>query len=240
MGRCGRSRNKEIENDISILDSFHLIISLPSLTYLLERIFVDCTLSTDELAFRESVISVNDSNKMQVDNILEVVSFIFNSTQCWHLTIEELCANDELENSLDTTIHQPCNHMCPWCNKALDVFIKPINKRGLIQFLVHVFIENNYSNITPMMLCTQLKTYASVGSAIYGRRVDTAPAIVFINSTILQLIGSKILKVEVCTITETNLPSTILRLNYIFDNDNEFGQLAYNIDTYWSGFKFID
>ena len=167
MGRCGRSRNEEIENDISILDSFHLIISLPSLTYLLERIFVDCTLSTDELAFRESVISVNDSNKMQVDNILEVVSFIFNSTQCWHLTIEELCANDELENSLDTTIHQPCNHMCPWCNKALDVFIKPINKRGLIQFLVHVFIENNYSNITPMMLCTQLKTYASVGSAIY-------------------------------------------------------------------------
>ena len=75
---------------------------------------------------------------------------------------------------------------------------------------------------------------------LYGRRVDTPPYPVYLNSTILQLIGSNILKLEVCTLEESKLPSTILRLNYIFDNDNGFGQLAYNIDSYWSGFKFIN
>ena len=66
MGRCGRSWNESIENDISIMDAFHLIISLPSFTYLIERIFDNCTLSTDYLQLRDSIISVHNCNQLQL------------------------------------------------------------------------------------------------------------------------------------------------------------------------------
>lgn len=91
-----------------------------------------------------------------------------------------------------------------------------------------------------MMLCNYLKVYPYVGKAIYGRRVDSAPPIVFLNSTILQLIGSKILKTEVHCNEQTNKLVTILRLNYIFDNEMEYGRLAYTIPSFWNGFKIIN
>jgi hypothetical protein len=239
MGRCGRSRNESTANNISIMDSFHLIVSLPSFTYLIERIFEDCKLPTDDIETRNTVISVDNCNKFQLDNIVEVVSFVFNSTRCWHITIEQKCENRNMANSEERMIHQPCGNRCPWCCNKIELYIKPIKKRGIIEFLVHVFIEKNLHNVTPKMLCNQLKSYPNVGSAIYGRRVTTPPVIVFLNSTILQLIGSKILKVEVNRHEESNKVITTLRLNYIFDDDNEFGRLAYTIDTYWSGFQFI-
>ena len=79
-----------------------------------------------------------------------------------------------------------------------------------------------------------------MGQKIYGRRVDTPPAIVFLNSTIMQLIGSKLLKAEVHHNEDNNELNTILRLNYIFDDEMEYGHLAYTIPSYWKGFKLIN
>ena len=93
--------------------------------------------------------------------------------------------------------------------------------------------------MTPSMLLDQLKAYKTVGTSIYGRRVDTAPTPIFLNGTILQLIGSRILKVEISTNDEDSKVTTILRLNYIHDNSNDYGRLAYTIDAYWVGFIFI-
>ena len=241
MGRCGRSIAPDNEHNTSIHDCFHIIISLQSLTYLIEHIYAPTTLSKTDLEMRETVISVSDSNSLQLQNLIDVVAFIFNSNKCWHHELEELCAQKLIEsNNNEHPDNQGCGNSCPWCTNNLALFIKPINKLGVIQFLVYIFIENNFNNITPMMLCNYLKIYPNVGKKIYGRRVDTPPAIVFLNSTIMQLIGSKLLKTEVHCNEDNNELNTILRLNYIFDGEMEYGRLAYTIQSYWKGFKFIN
>ena len=45
MGCCGRSRPTNNDNIIGIHDCFHLIISLPSITYLIEGIYASTLLS---------------------------------------------------------------------------------------------------------------------------------------------------------------------------------------------------
>ena len=240
MGRCGRSRATNNEVNRSIHNCFHLIVSLQSLTYLIERIFAPNTLSITDLEMREKVISVSESNHLQLQNLIDVVGFMFNSSKCWHTRLEELCAEENIPSiNHEHRANQLCGNRCPWCSNNLSLFIKPINKQGVIQFLVYIYIENNYNNITPMMLCHHLKIFPKVGISLYGRRVDTPPAIVFLNSTILQLIGSKILKTEIHYNEETKELNTILRLNYIFDDEMQYGQLAYTIESYWVGFKFI-
>jgi superfamily II DNA helicase RecQ len=241
MGRCGRSRvNDNNEECIQSTDCFHLILSLNSFTYLAERIYTQTSLTTNELDIREIVITTEESNKFELDNLIEVVCFIFNSDQCWHTRLEELCSRYETNSTVEPNLCQDCNDSCPYCNNTLDQFIKPISKRGLIEFLVRIFIERCINQMTPSMLCHQLKAYELVGTSIYGRRVNTAPPVACLNGTVLQLIGSKILKTEVDRNEDTNELKTIVRLNYIFDDDIGYGQLAYTIDKYWVGFKFIN
>ena len=223
--RCGCSRDANDEGNRSIHDCFHLIISLlTSPTYLIERIFVINQLSKDELELRDSIITTPESKKLQLNNLVEVVGFIFNSSKCWHSSLEDKCGRDiiQLDNEQQSTNEQ-CINCCPWCTKVLTQFIKPIIKLGLIQFLVFIFIENSFNNITPMMLCHYLKVYPNVGILIYGHRVSTPPAIVFLNSIVLQLIGSKILKIEVSHNEDNQDIITVLRLNYIFECYMEFG-----------------
>ena len=207
---------------------------------MIERIFVINQLSKDELELRDSIITTSESKQLQLNNLVEVVGFIFNSSKCWHSSLEDKCGRDiiQLDNEQQSTNEQ-CINCCPWCTKVLSQFIKPIIKLGLIQFLVFIFIENNFNNITPMMLCNYLKVFPNVGISIYGRRVSTPPQVFVMNSTVLQLIGSKILKVEVSRNEDNEDVTTVLRLNYIFDCDNEFGRLAYTIDSYWVGFHFV-
>ena len=224
----------------SVSQVFHLIVSMNSLSYLIKCIFIETSLSTNEISLQETVISTNDSNVLQLQNLLDVVSFIFNSVQCWHISLEQLCANKVLLSQNKSSIIHPCDNHCPWCNKSYELYIKSIIKRGFIQFLVNIFIEKNLNNITLTMLCDELKSYKTVGRTIYECRVDTAPPVIFLNSTVLQLIGSKILKLHITHNVDDNKAYMILCLNYIYDYSNEYGQLAYMIDAYWVGFSFIN
>ena len=188
----------------------------------------ETSLSNEEIVLRNSIISETDSQTLQLDNLIEVVCFIFSSSQCWHITLETMSAQQQeplLSHDMDP-VNASCGAQCPWCNDSISLFIKPIRKVGLIQFLVHMFIEKNVNNITPIMLCHQLKTHAFVGASICGRTVNTPPAPVFLNSAILQLIGSNILKFEVHCGEDDNKLNTILRLNYIFDDEMQYGRLA--------------
>ena len=71
-------------------------------------------------------------------------------------------------------------------------------------------IEKSVSQMTPLMLFHELKVYEKVGTAIYGRRVNTAPSVAYLNGTVFQLIGSQILKTEVKRNIDTNELKTTL------------------------------
>ena len=165
---------------------------------------------------------------------------MFNSDQCWHARLEELCSRDENNSTVEPNLCQDCNDSCPYCNNALDQFIKPMSKRGIIEFLVRIFIERSINQMTPLLLCHQLKACELVGTSIYGRRTNTAPPIACLNGTVLQLIGSKLLKTEVNRNEDTNELKTIVRLNCMFDDDVGCCQLACAIDECWVGFKFTN
>ena len=169
MGCCRRSRPTNNDNIIGIHDCFHLIISLPSITYLIEGIYASTLLSKDELELRESIIMTTESKLLQLNNIVEVLGFIFNSTKCWHSSLEDKCALDiGPSETKEEYTNENCRNYCLWCTNMLSQFINPINKLGLIQFLVFIFIKNSFNNITPMMLCHYLKVYPNVGILIYG------------------------------------------------------------------------
>ena len=93
--------------------------------------FIDTTLSTNELEMRESVISTEESNKSELDNLIEVVSFIFNSRQCWHYSLEQLCTKVDASDNTQASQCLPCDHSCPHCSNTLDQFMRPASKRGL-------------------------------------------------------------------------------------------------------------
>ena len=57
------------------------------------------------------------------------------------------------------------------------------------------FIENCFNNETHMMTYNFLKFFTNVGILLFGRRFSTPPTAFVLNSTVLQLIRSKILKV---------------------------------------------
>ena len=87
-----------------------------------------------------------------------------------------------------------------------------------------------------MMICDYLKVFPNVGILIYGRRVSTPLPVFVLNSAALQLVGSKILKVDSShnKDNDDNEYITIsLRLNHIFECDMEFLQLTCTIDSYW-------
>ena len=86
--------------------------------------FIDATLSTNELEMRESAISTEESNKSELDNLIEVVSFIFNSRQCWHYSLEQLCTKVDASDNAQASQHLPCDHSCPHCSNTLDQFMR--------------------------------------------------------------------------------------------------------------------
>ena len=93
---------------------------MTSPTYLIERIYADTSLSKDELQLRESAISVSDLNMLQLQNLIEVAGFIFNSIKCWHTILEDICAKEISESNNDEQyINQHCGRSCPWYNNSL-------------------------------------------------------------------------------------------------------------------------
>ena len=113
MGHCSRSRKEIRQSLTSLSDSFHLILSMSSLTFLIKCIFIDMTLSPIEMSLRESVISTDNSNALQIQNLLDVVLFIFNSVQCWHISLEQLCAYKEFLSVNESIVIHPCDNFCP-------------------------------------------------------------------------------------------------------------------------------
>jgi hypothetical protein len=240
MGRCGRSRHTMIDEPNK--DEFQLIVTISSLVYMIERIFIEPKQLNDEtsLLFND-VASVEEIQQFQLDNLISVVDLMFlHCTKCWHYRIEQssvlqlhVISNATNESLPDDILPSFCNNGCPACSNEYSLYIKPVCRLGLTQFLVHTFLLIQSGIITPSVLVSKLKSFKDVGTIVYKHRTQGAYPIAFINSKVMQLIASKILLTKVEKIEEKH--TCILILNII----NEYGKLACEEDKYWEGFLLL-
>ena len=211
MGRCGRTRNIE-SNDIN-KDSFHLVVTISSLVYMIERIYGSKDVPrTDDDTIIDKIVSDEEVRSFQLENILSVVALMFlHPKSCWHNRIEQTCILPSMvENSNDTasnenTIFNRCNNACPSCVGTYTSYLKGVSRIGLTQFLVQTFILNQSGIITPTALVKKLKEYRDVGKIVYKKRVGTPPTQSYLNGTVLQLMSSKIQYLSHTAICDTEV-----------------------------------
>ena len=123
-----------------------------------------------------------------------------------------------------------CKNACPVCNDTLKDFIMPVKRVGLSKFLADTFINNPSGVITPVVLIKKLSKYHDVGKVVYNRsRSVKCPAHKFVNVTILQLIASGLVKMEI-----DNERNCVLRL--VINNLSP----SYLDDTIWESLYVVD
>ena len=99
---------------------------------------------------------------------------------------------------LPATIVNNCNNACPVCNGKITEMIMPVKRIGLSKFLADTFINNPTGALTPAMLIKKLSTYPSVGQVVYNRtRSDKCPPSKFMSATVLQLIDSGLVRMDI-------------------------------------------
>jgi len=196
MGRCGRNRNNDGTNPS---DDFILFLSLQDFVYLNERLYDDS--DSDDGSGSSRVIDYESQIQLQERNLLKVASFVYLKSTCWHSTLEEE-SGSPLEPPVANRPH--CMKSCPACLDSINDYIMPVNRLGLSRFLAHTFINTSAVDLSPMNLVKLLHDFPNVGQQIYSRpRSTAAPENRYLQSTILQLIASGMIKLQICKISKT-------------------------------------
>ena len=113
---------------------------------------------------------------------------------------------NQLEHLLDKPIKPPllevntCLSACPKCTGEMKAYIMPVLRSGLSLFLANTFINHPSGSLTPQDLIQKITVYPDVGKVIYNRpRTVKSPALKFVNITVLQLIASGLIRLEITT-----------------------------------------
>ena len=94
--------------------------------------------------------------------------------------------------------YDPCMHNCPYCDKSIFEFVKPISRSGITMFLATNMIVNKEAELTPTKLVHKLINYPQVGRVIYGcqsaTKIEQAQDA---HITIMQLICAQMLHLKI-------------------------------------------
>ena len=106
----------------------------------------------------------------------------------------------------------------------------PVERIRLSKFLADTFINNPTGVLTPDLLIKKLSTYPSVGQVIYNRnRSVKCPPTKFLSATVLQLIASGLVRMDI-----DNESNCVLRLVI-----NDLSP-SYLDNTIWSNLYTVD
>ena len=221
LGRCGRGRTNESG---IVTDNFHLMLSLDDFIYLNTRLFLPPPIVPSII---KPILAAHEEITIQQKNLLDLLKLIVLKGQCWHVELETLLGNIT-EPPATNVVY--CKNACPVCNGTLKDFIMPVKRVGLSNFLADTFINNPSGVITPIVLIKKLLNYPDVGKVVYNRsRSVKCPATKYVNLTILQLIASGLVKMEI-----DNERNCVLRL--VINNLSP----SYLDDTIWESLYVVD
>jgi hypothetical protein len=134
----------------------------------------------------------------------------------------------------------PCINMCPYCVGSIKYIIHPIKKDGMVQFLAERFlcqvnINGLINALTPITLATALFNFKDVGILVYGCNIKNVKSKRITQLTILQLIASNILCLEM---NERSNPKAYFKLE--FGNGIDRHTPNYMLHKYWNGIRLIN
>ena len=141
------------------------------------------------------ILSTVHEREMQQNNLMLLLKMIVLKCEWWHVQLECLLGNP-LESPSNNIV--PCGVLCPKCNNDTKDFIMPVSRAGFSQFLADTFINNPSGLITQQILIQKIILYPEVDKVIYDRpRSVKCPPIKFVNVTVLQLIASGLIRIEI-------------------------------------------
>lgn len=257
MGRCGRKQGRVEDTSNNIIqDDITIIITLYDYVYLHERLYIvndndeigdndhnesiETNVNGDNNDTANGILTIEEERNMQHDLINEVARLLVLNLGCWHTCIEMYSMNPVAYHRNNGVYgYPPCINMCPYCDGSIKDMIDPIKKDGMMQFLAETFLcqvnVNGLINaLTPITLATALFNFKDVGILVYGRKTKKAKSNSITQLTILQLIVSNILRLE---IKESNNPKAYCKLAFGGGVDRHTPN--YMIDNYWNGIRLI-
>lgn len=87
---------------------------------------------------------------------------------------------------------------CQKCTGEMKAYIMSVKRGGLSQLLADTFINNLSGIIIPQMLIKKITMYLDAGKVILTRLYRAkCPPINFVNVTVLQLISSGVIQMEI-------------------------------------------
>ena len=126
----------------------------------------------------------------------------------------------------------PCGGACPYCLQKWKDYIMKVRKDGLKSFLIATFMDTDSNEKFPSYVLKKLKNYTNVGRVVYNCPKSTAPPDAqFMESTIMQLIASRILAMEI-----NNIDGKCRLVLKFCVNDS---MPCYMIDEYWNGIDTV-
>ena len=185
-GRCGRGRSG------TVTDHFYLLLSCQDFIYLNTRLYKPSTFVPSTIS---PILSLQKEKEIQQQNLIDLLKVIVLKGDCWHVQIEHL-----LGNPIEPPLSQvnSCGTACPKCTGEMESYIMPVLRSGISLFLANTFINHPSGSLTPQDLITKITVYPDVGKVIYNRpRSVKSPAVKFVNVTVLQLIASGLVRLEI-------------------------------------------
>lgn len=205
MGRCGCGRGNDPNNSTdksSPADAFELSLCLNNFVHMMERICAkDDKEETNKASIqkRGRIITMENVLKLQKDNLLKLLCLLFTDVStCIHCKIEsQLSSPMEPTNS---ALPSKCGNACPNYVGTTSTCVLPIRCKGMVTFLISAFILSPEPDIASKILLKKLKKFPNIGQTIYGRkRFSKPPQTKFLESTMLQLIATNLISIQIST-----------------------------------------
>ena len=217
LGRCGRGRSND--NGVTT-DNFYLMFSLDDFVYLNTRLYKPSPPLVMNIV---PTLSKVEEIEMQRKELLKLLRLIVLKGNCWHVQIEDLLGNPMEPPASDI---RRCNNACPICNGTYKEYIMSVKRVGLSKFLADTFINNPTGEVTPAKLVQKLIKYPNVGKTIYNRdRSNKSPPAKFVNTTVLQLIASELVRMEIDLEQKCTLCLCVTDLIPAYMNDTAWQQM---------------
>jgi len=162
------------------------------------------------------VLSIQKEKDLQQQNLIDLLKMIVLKGDCWHAQLEHLLGNPIELPFLELNA---CAIACPKYTGEMKTYIMPVLRSGLSLFLADTFINHPSGDIIPQDLIQKITVYPDVGRIIYNRpRSIKLPAVKFVNVTVLQLIASDLIRLEItaddkchCRLVGNNLSPAYLK-----------------------------
>ena len=204
------------------------------------------------LRLRNSIISGDAIESQWYDKLMEVIKLFYTDIGCVHEYLQKYSSfwakevGVNIEHDEDAT--QINCQACPNCNEEYKQYRKPVKKLGMSNFLHHTFLESNTNALTMRDTVNALRDYTDVGKVVYGRSTSKPWKIVYLETTIMQMVASKILVVErlddenAASNEESSSSSSfkiLLKLGYSI-GANGLKVASYLVDANWIGIDLLN